>query len=521
MPRSNRPSAGTCSARRQQDGPRRNRSRRASLSVRHRAAGHAVRPSAAEARLWRSPVVDRPSAGRGDRGCDGGARRRVRRLRCRDRAGWPRRRSRRWRTAAKWELPDPANQPSSETLSQYLKDHAATSSGGRGGRTRWHVARIDRRGAGGGQDELSAAYDVAYIQHAPMEPRAAVAEWQDGKLTVWTGTQNPMRVRGELMEAFHLAGDRVRVIVPDAGGGFGGKHTGEVALEAARLAKGCGQAGLAALDARGGIHLGLFPPGRSDRSQRRVGRAGRLSAWKFVNYNSGGSALETPYTVPNMRTQFVACEAPLRSGSYRALASTANTFARECFMDELARRGRVDPLDVSAGASARPVDCATCSWRRPREFDWSGRAKQTVRTVASGWPAAPKKARTSRRASKSKSIARSGNVKVQHVCQAFECGAIQNPAESCAQVEGCMIMGLGARCSERIDFAEGKISQRQFLRVSRAAAGRSSRRSTPCSSIAATCPRPAPAKPRSSPSPRPSPTPCFRPPASGFARCRW
>ena len=71
----------------------------------------------------------------------------------------------------------------------------------------------------------------------PLEPRAAVAEWHDGKLTVWTGTQRPFGVRSELAEAFRIPEDRVRVIVPDMGSGYGGKHTGEAAIEAARLAK--------------------------------------------------------------------------------------------------------------------------------------------------------------------------------------------------------------------------------------------------------------------------------------------
>jgi isoquinoline 1-oxidoreductase len=84
---------------------------------------------------------------------------------------------------------------------------------------------------------LEQTYEIAYIAHAPLEPRAAVAEWRDGKLTVWTGTQRPFGVRSELSAAFGLAEDRVRVIVPDTGSGYGGKHTGEVAIEAARLAK--------------------------------------------------------------------------------------------------------------------------------------------------------------------------------------------------------------------------------------------------------------------------------------------
>ena len=84
---------------------------------------------------------------------------------------------------------------------------------------------------------FEASYRIPYIAHAPLEPRAAVAEWKDGKLTVWTGTQRPFGVRTELAEAFRIPEDRVRVIVPDMGSGYGGKHTGEAAIEAARLAK--------------------------------------------------------------------------------------------------------------------------------------------------------------------------------------------------------------------------------------------------------------------------------------------
>ncbi len=89
---------------------------------------------------------------------------------------------------------------------------------------------------------MAATYTVAYIAHVPLEPRAAVAEWQpDGKLTVWTGTQVPFGVRAELAEALQTEEGLVRVVVPDTGSAYGGKHTGECAIEAARLAKAAGQ----------------------------------------------------------------------------------------------------------------------------------------------------------------------------------------------------------------------------------------------------------------------------------------
>ena len=124
--------------------------------------------------------------------------------------------------------------------------------------------------------KLEAQYTVQYIAHAPLEPRAAVAEWDNGKLTVWTGTQRPFGVRDELMQAFHLPATKVRVIQPDMGSGYGGKHTGEAAIEAARLAKAAGKPVKVVWTRAGGIHVGLLPPRRTDRNQSR--RAARWHA---------------------------------------------------------------------------------------------------------------------------------------------------------------------------------------------------------------------------------------------------
>src|SRR5207247_5076632 len=91
------------------------------------------------------------------------------------------------------------------------------------------------------EHKLQQTYTVAYVAHAPLEPRAAVAEWKEDQLTVWTGTQRPFGVRSELAQAFRIPEERVRVIVPDTGSGYGGKHTGEAAVEAARLARAVGK----------------------------------------------------------------------------------------------------------------------------------------------------------------------------------------------------------------------------------------------------------------------------------------
>ena len=124
---------------------------------------------------------------------------------------------------AKWQ---PADHPSSAELFTHLRNHAREFPP--------NPVSDDASAA----KRLKQSYEVAYVQHAPMEPRAAVAEWDGaGKLTVWTATQNPFGVRGELARAFSIDPEKVHVIVPDFGGGFGGKHTGECAVEAARIAK--------------------------------------------------------------------------------------------------------------------------------------------------------------------------------------------------------------------------------------------------------------------------------------------
>jgi len=129
---------------------------------------------------------------------------------------------------AKWETTEQSSsqQPSSENLFAYLKQNAE------GGMPQNPFANQLV-----GAKTLRRSYHVPYIQHAPLEPRAAVAEWSGDRLTVWTGSQNPFGVRSELARAFHMPEDRVRVVIPDFGAAFGGKHTGECAVEAARLAR--------------------------------------------------------------------------------------------------------------------------------------------------------------------------------------------------------------------------------------------------------------------------------------------
>ena len=234
-------------------------------------------------------------------------------------------------------------QPSSETIFDYLKKNPASSGGGRGA-SPYVVGDIAQARASAART-WETTFHIPYIAHVPLEPRAAVAEWTDGKLTVWTGTQRPFGVRGELAEAFGVPEERVRVIVPDMGSAYGGKHSGEHAIEAARLARLAGKPVKLMWTREEEFAWAYFRPAGVIEVKGAVDASGRLVAWEFHNWNSGASSIRTPYDVANQHVEFHPCRSPLKQGSYRGLAATANHYAREMQVDEIARALGVDAVE--------------------------------------------------------------------------------------------------------------------------------------------------------------------------------
>src|SRR5688572_8983118 len=280
---------------------------------------------------------------------------------------------------------------------------------------------------------LRATYTTAYVQHAPMEPRAAVAEWVDGKLTVWTATQNPFGVRGELTNAFRVTEDKVRVIVPDFGGGFGGKHSGECAIEAARLAKEAGKPVSLRWTREEEFTWAYFRPAAVIDAEAGLDEKGAINSWWFVNINSGGSAVESPYRIGKSRSQYVPADAPpLRHGSYRALASTANTFARESFMDELADAAGRDPLEFRLAHLENPRLRAVLE-EAAAKFNWTERWKKKDPKVGVGLACGTEKG--SFVAACCEVAIDEGKIVLRRIVQAYECGAIIDPKNVKAQVE--------------------------------------------------------------------------------------
>jgi isoquinoline 1-oxidoreductase len=308
---------------------------------------------------------------------------------------------------------------------------------------------------------LQQTYTVAYIAHAPLEPRAAVAEWKDDKLTVWTGTQRPFGVRGELAQAFRVPEERIRVIVHDTGSGYGGKHTGEAAVEAARLAKAAGKPVKLVWTREEEFTWAYFRPAGVIDVTGTVRDDGTIAAWEFHNYNSGGSGLRGLYDIPGQKTEFHQARSPLRQGSYRALASTANHFARESHIDDLARLVKMDPLEFRLKNLKDPRLRAVLQAAGDR-FGW-GKRKAAV-DHGFGLAAGFEKGAYVATCAEIALDRAEGKVRVVRVVQAFECGAVLNPDHLKNQNEGAIVMGLGGALFEAIRFNGGKVLNPRFSR---------------------------------------------------------
>ena len=364
---------------------------------------------------------------------------------------------------AKWADPPP-DQPTDKTIFDYLRNNVTAGGGGGGGRRGGGGA--PSAGAASAQDAPAAAaagagqtlqqtYTVAYIAHTPLEPRAALADWKEDKLTVWTGTQRPFGVRGELAQALGIPEERVRVIVPDTGSGYGGKHTGEAAVEAARLSRAAGKPVKLVWTREEEFTWAFFRPAAVIDIRSGARNDGVITSWEFTNYNSGAPGINSPYRIPNQVAVSRSTRTPLAQTSYRCLAATGNNFAREVHMDELARLLKMDPLEFRlknlADARLRAVFEAAA-----KAFGW-GAAKASG---GRGFGIAGGTEKNSYVATCAEVLAdtASGTVKVVRAVTAFDCGAVVNPNHLKNQIEGAMVMGLGGALFEEIEFEKAMIT---------------------------------------------------------------
>jgi isoquinoline 1-oxidoreductase len=337
--------------------------------------------------------------------------------------------------------------PAESELPEYLRANPMSSEGGWGGAVE-RTAGDPTAARAEAELCLDATYSAAYIAHVPMEPRSALAQPGPDAMTVWVGTQRPFAVRSDVATALGLPEDVVRVVVPDFGGGFGGKHTADVAVEAARLARAAGVPVKVEWSREEEFRFGYLRPAAVIDVRSAVGQDGVITSWEFTNINSGAAGLLSPYAVPNRSELFRPSVAPFAQGSYRGLAATANHFARESHMDELAHALGADPVELRRRHlhDERLVQVLDALTERIR---WRSRpaASGTGVGIACG---VEKDARVA--TSAMVSVDAAGAVALTGLTSVFDCGAVIDMDGLTAQVTGATIMGIGGALFEQIRF---------------------------------------------------------------------
>ena len=159
----------------------------------------------------------------------------------------------------------------------------------------------------------------------------------------------------------------------------------------------------------------------------------------------------------------VGTDSPLPQGSYRCLGATANNFARESFMDELAAAAGVDPLEFRL-AHLENARLRNVLEKAAKEFGWAARRKQVTPERGVGLACGTEKDSVVAACVEVRLDRSKGRIETTEICEAFECGPILNPANLLSQVQGCIVMALGGALTEELEFQDGKILNPRFSR---------------------------------------------------------
>ena len=382
-------------------------------------------------------------------------------------------------------LPDPAK----------LWDHVRTSK----------VAKVEVTSSTGnvgaafaelGAKTVSATYDFAIHTHGSIGPSCAVAEFKDGKLTSWSASQATHNLRKQLATMFRMPPDNVRCIYVEGSGCYGRNGHEDAAADAALLARAVGKP-VRVQWSRADEH-GWDPKGPPTLIDIRasVDAAGNVTAWDsdfFIPQQTAGgfnvplvaAALSgmpvddhiapgnifqnsaIPYKFPNVRTVCHRLDTtPFRPSWIRTPGRMQNTYANECFIDELAAAAKADPiefrlkyLDANDKRGLETLDrvAALANWQRrpspgpaPSGDVATGRGVSYVKyELARTYVAIVAEVEVNRK---------TGQIRVPRVYLAHDCGQIINPDGLKNQLEGNVIQTVSRTLLEELKFDRSMVT---------------------------------------------------------------
>jgi nicotinate dehydrogenase subunit B len=304
-----------------------------------------------------------------------------------------------------------------------------------------------------------------YLAHASIETHTALANLVNGKMTVWAATQTPYPLQEDVARECGFPLDKVRVITPFVGGGFGGKADYLQGIEAAKLAKLSGKPVMVVRTRDEEFFYDNFHSAGVVKIKSGMDKEGLIKMWDYNVYYAGTRGSEIIYDIPNAkitdwsRNDNAPPVHPFATGPWRAPNNSTNTFAREVQIDIMAAAAGIDPFEFRL-KNLKDQKMITCLKAVADKFGYvagkspSGRGfGVAVGTDVGTWVALMAEVKVDRN---------TGKVQVIRIACVQDMGLCVNPEGATIQMEGCMTMGLGYTLSEEVHFEGGNIQDRGF-----------------------------------------------------------
>jgi nicotinate dehydrogenase subunit B len=308
-------------------------------------------------------------------------------------------------------------------------------------------------------------YHDCFLAHATIETHTALANIENGKLTVWASTQTPFPLQDRLVRDLGMTRETVRVITPFVGAGFGGKSAVEQAVEAAKLAKITGKPVMVHWTREEEFFYDAFHTANVIKINSGIDASGLIKCWDYHVWYAGTRGSETLYDVPNAKTTSYnrnrnsPAVHPFSTGPWRAPNANSNTFARECQIDIMAEKAGMDPLEFRL-KNLKDEKMIACLKAVADKFGYvpgktpGGRGIGVAcGTDAGTWVAHMAEVKVDKS---------TGKVQVVRIAVAQDMGLCVNPEGALIQMEGCITMGLGYTFTEEVMFEGGKILSKGF-----------------------------------------------------------
>jgi isoquinoline 1-oxidoreductase beta subunit len=321
--------------------------------------------------------------------------------------------------------------------------------------------------------KVDVIYQTPYQSHSCMEPLNCIAHFQGDKIEIWGPIQAPGWVQDFISTQMGIAKDKVIVNMTFLGGGFGRKAFTDYPHEAVLISKEIGAPVQVVWSREDDLKQGPYRPGISYRCEGVISD-GKIEALKFrmagqnndhwsggkkdVPNESTSEGFLEPYfaSIKNLSISDVPFETPLPTMWWRSVYASTNGFAYESFMDEMAVEAGKDPLDFRR-THLQDERCQKLIDKMEEVSGWKKRNKNEGYGVAI---TECFKSTVGHIVKVSKNA--SGGVKIDKVWAVMDCGWYVNPDIIRAQVEGSIVMGLGAATIHEITFKDGKVEQNNF-----------------------------------------------------------